>query len=326
MFRILTSSDEHLSDVNPSSRKDDYRSDILSILEWQGQLSRSSLSDVFIRGGDFFHLKKSSRTSMSTLSSVFNLHKNYHGEVYSISGNHDMSMNNPDTIDRQPLGVLYNSGLFNHLSEKTFEQGSTKIRVVGVDYTTDMDDGYLQDKVKKKDENYTIAIVHALAAMAPEEKIQTFFNEKIFDYRDLVFEGCPDVYVFGHYHKDQGIVDHMGVKFINLGAVSRGALTLENIERKPKMSMINISSSGISVEEIVIPHKDASEVFDFEKKKRIESEKKNLDDFIKHLKEQAGSSQTKEEKMKKLNDYPDDLKNMIINIMESIDEGGVEDG
>src|SRR5690606_7493663 len=150
------------------------------------------------------------------------IHRGYHCRTHALGGNHDMSKNDPTSINRQPLGVMYNSGVFDPLIDHRFQSASMCVRAIGVDYIVDLRYYGLHDMVRKKPgDTYTIAFVHALAAMDPGEKSQSFFNERIFDYRDLVFEGCPDVYVFGHYHKDQGIQEHNGVQFVNLGAVSR---------------------------------------------------------------------------------------------------------
>ena len=131
------------------------------------------------------------------------------------------------------------------------------------------------------------------------------------------------MYVFGHYHKDQGIVDHNGVRFVNVGALSRGALNLENLERKPKMSLIEINGSGVSVEEIVVPHKDASEVFDLEKKKRIDIQMKDLKDFLVKLESNSAmsSSDTLEVRLKNLTGISADLRSMVLDTIESVESG-----
>jgi predicted phosphodiesterase len=238
-----------------------------------------------------------------------------------------MSQNDPTTISGQPLGVMFSSGVFKPLKDEIFESGSMKTRVVGVDYTVDLDVHDLKNLVKKKDENYTIAVVHALAAMAPEEKIQSFFKEPIFDYRDLVFEGCPDVYIFGHFHKDQGIVDHLGIKFINLGSISRGALTFENLERKPKVSSIIINSRGISVEEHIVPHEDAAQVFDLDKKKQLDRERRSLDDFISTLRKNiaVSTSSSVDHIRAELQQFPTDIRNLALQIIESAEAGVLDD-
>ena len=316
-FRFITSSDEHQAEKAPGFRNPGYKDQIFEKLVWQGTIAKKVKAHAVLRIGDFFDSKTASRTTHSLVAEAAKIHRGYPCETLSVVGNHDMAYNDIGTVDKQPLGVLYKAGIFG-LVDKTYESGDFKVRVVGVDYMPDLDVDGLHDIVRKKDENITIAAVHLLAGMAPEEKIQSFFKEKIFDYRDLVFEGCPDVYVFGHYHKDQGIVEHMGVKFVNLGAVSRGALTFENLERKPKISYIKATPNGVSVEEMIVPHKDASEVFDLELKKRLVKERITINEFIQKYQEHKNlsSESSMQERLASLDKFPEDLRRVIMELVE----------
>lgn len=324
---LCTSSDEHLADLSPAFRKDDYRAAVLTKLEWQGTLAARVGARAFLRGGDFFHVKPANKTTMATMSLAAGIHRRYPCPTFSTVGNHDMSYNDLATVPGQPLGVMFSSGVFTPLHETVFESGSMKVRVIGVDYTPDLDHEALADLVRKRpDDQYVVAVVHALAAMAPPEKIQTFFDERVFDYRDLAFDGCPDVYVFGHYHKDQGVVDHLGTKFVNLGALTRGSLVFENLDRKPKMSSIRFDSRGVSVEEHVVPHRDASEVFDLDRKKQLDKERRSIQDFITLIRsdQEIAGAKTYKDKLAYIRnspEYPDDLKRCIENTLEAAEAG-----
>ncbi len=329
-IRFLTSSDEHLANLNPGYRKDNYRDAILEKIRWQGEAARRIAANAVLRGGDFFHVKEANKTTMSMLSTVAEIHKGYPCPTHAMAGNHDMSHNDPSSIPSQPLGVMLESEVFKPLKDEIFISGTMKVRVVGVEYTTDLDYEGLKDKVKKRpDDGYVLAFVHALAAHSPEEKIQSFFNERVFDYRDLIFDGCPDVFVFGHYHKDQGVQRHLGVDFVNLGAISRGALTFENLERKPKVASILFNSQGISVEEMVIPHADPLAVFDLEKKKQVDLQRRDMNDFIMKLRAESNSSglglDDMMAAMRENPEYPDDLKGLLEECMEAAEAGLIED-
>lgn len=324
---ICTSSDEHLADLSPAFRKDDYRTAILDKLEWQGTLAARTRASAFVRGGDFFHVKPANKTTMATMAKAAGIHRRYPCPTYSVAGNHDMSYNDSATLPGQPLGVMFSSGVFTPLSEKILESGTMKVRIIGVDYTPDLDHEALAEMVRKKpDDQYVVAVVHALAAMAPPEKIQSFFNERVFDYRDLAFDGAPDVYVFGHYHKDQGIVDHLGTKFVNLGAIGRGSLVFEHLDRKPKMSTIRFDSRGVSVEEHVVPHRDAADVFDLDRKKQLEKERRSIQDFIQLIRsdQEIAGARTYQDKLSHVlgsSDYPEDLKRCLEDTLEAAEAG-----
>jgi len=325
---IVTSSDEHLADITPGFRKDEYRETILEKIEWQGDFARKVSAHALVRGGDFFHVKAANKTTMGTMARAAAIHRTYPCPTYSIVGNHDLSRNDITTVDRQPIGVMFNSGVFFRLTRESMVAGSMSVRLIGVDYRPDMNTETLREILMQDDEeaNYRIAFIHALAENEPSERVQSHFDEEIMDYRDLVFEGCPDVYVFGHYHKDQGIQEHLGVKFVNLGSVSRGALNVDNVSREPKVSTITINSQGISIEEHVIPHRDASEIFDFERKKQMEKERRSLAEFISCLNESVSmaSGSDVEEKRKELmssKSFPDDLKSTAVQILEAVESG-----
>lgn len=329
-IRFLTSSDEHISDITPGFRKDNYRNAILEKLVWQGKFAKKFNANAIIRGGDLFHVKSPNKTTMATMATVAGIHRNYHCPTFSVAGNHDMTHNDPSTINKQPLGVLFESGVISRLLDERFTSSSLSVRVIGVEYTTDLDDGGLQDLVRKRGgDTYTIAIVHALASFAPDKRIQSFFGEKIFDYRDLIFEGCPDVYVFAHYHKDQGIMDHLGVKFVNLGAISRGSLTFENTTRVPKISTISCNSQGISIEQHEIPCGDSTDVFDLEKKLQLEKERNKLEDFITSFRSKTSFSDVGDiyKCLKLLNssNFPEDLKKVVRDTIESAESGVLDE-
>jgi len=263
---------------------------------------------------------------MATMIDAMAVHGGYPCPTYAIVGNHDMTYNDLSTLSRQPLGVLYESKLFKRLTEEVFESGSLSVRVVGVDYAPGMTVATLADLVKSKGHSYTVAVVHALAEMAPSQKTQSFFNEEILDYRDLVFPGCPDVYVFGHYHKDQSVQEHLGVRFVNLGAISRGALTVENLERKPKIALMQFGGSGFSIEEKVVPHEDASRVFDLERKQSVEIGKQSMDVFLDKLRSNAtmiGSAdiRLRMARFMESEDFTSDEKSAVREVFEAAEAG-----
>ncbi|HED05665.1 MAG TPA: hypothetical protein ENI61_03145 [Ignavibacteria bacterium] len=329
-IRFITSSDEHISDRNPGFRKDDYTNEILKKLVWQGHLAKRINAHAILRGGDLFDQKIPNKTSMKTLAKVCRIHRDYMCPTYSIIGNHDIYQNDISTVSKQPLGVLFESGTINRLTDNRFVSGSISVRVIGVPYTVDLTEIDLRELVKKEGDNdtYTIAIIHALAANSPDSKIQSFFIERILDYKDLVFNGCPDIYVLGHYHKYQGVIDHLGVKFVNLGAVSRGSLTFDNLTRVPKVAVIECSSSGISIEEHEIPHNDPSLAFDIDKKKELEKEKRELDNFIDEFKSGINNNDNSgiSDHLKSFNNsnLPNDLKKTVNETIEEAESEVIE--
>lgn len=97
----------------------------------------------------------------------------------------------------------------------------------------------------------------------------------------------PDVWCFGHWHKDQGIIEVGGKQFVNQGALSRGALIRENIERTPSATLLEVQPSGIVTVTMPMVVAPAADVFDFERKERAEAEGVEIDNFVATLRASA---------------------------------------
>ncbi len=327
MIRFLTSSDEHLADRAPGFRKDDYRSSIMKMLEWQGEFGKRSNITALLRAGDFFHVKAANKTTHATVSQAIKIHSSYQFPTYAISGNHDMSNNNINSLIKQPIGVMYESNIFRNIKDDVFTDNNISVRLIGIDFVPGIDADYVRNiiQIPREKTTYTISLVHALSAFSPEEKLQKFFNENIIDYRDLIFPGCPDVYVFGHYHKDQGITKIDNTYFINLGSISRGSLTFENIERKPKSSLITFTKENISCEEIIIPHEDPNDIFDFSLKEKLDREIRSLDDFVETLRSSSFTSDGSLDQRKlELNKFPSDLRERVLSYIEAAENDFID--
>jgi DNA repair exonuclease SbcCD nuclease subunit len=272
--------DVHLADKSPASWKGDYQAEIWSDLEQIGELASLHKATAVLDGGDYFHVKSPLKNSHSLNERTVTTHKKYPCPIFGVEGNHDISHNNLGSIPRQPLGVLFSSGTFRQLREEVFRDGSLCVRVVGVPYNPNLSLPDLQSIQKKEGDTHLIAVVHALATKCPNASSEDFFNETVFDYPSLVSKGGPDLWLFGHWHKDQGVEVIGGKTFVNLGSVSRGALVRENLERTPKVALIEIEGPGVRVTPIELDVLPASEVFDLEKKASQEKERKDIDSFI----------------------------------------------
>lgn len=284
---FLFRTDVHAADKSPDSWKGDYPSEIWSNLEQIGELAKLHRAAAVLDGGDFFHVKAPTRNSHGLVAKVSRIHAGYPCPTYSIEGNHDIAYNNLDTIERQPLGVLYEAGVFRHLREEEFVDGDCRVRVVGVPYVPDRGLEYLRSLKKKPGDTRLIAIVHALAGSNPPAHVEDFFGEPVFRYGDLLFDDGPDVWCFGHWHKDQGIELIEGRWFVNQGAVSRGALVRENLERTPKVALITVAGSDLNVDSIPLKVAPAKEVFDLDRKERRDKEGEIIERFVRRLEEDA---------------------------------------
>lgn len=314
--------DTHVADKSPASWKGDYPEEIWSNLEQIGRFAKTHQVNAVLDGGDYFHVKAASRNSHGLIFKTAAIHKAYPCPVYGAEGNHDMQYNNLDSIDRQPLGVLYGCGVFERLREAVFNDGGLQIRVVGVPYSPRRTKEELLAIQKKPGDDFLIAIVHALAAESPPAKVEDFFGEPVFRYADLVTQDGPDAWCFGHWHRDQGIVTIGGKSFVNQGAVSRGALTHENIARIPQVSLIEFDKLGPKFQTIPLIVAPASDVFDLERKERSESESRSMDTFLEHLQADTAFDPTQsiDENIRSL-DFAVEVRELALNYLAQAREG-----
>ena len=313
--------DTHVADNSPSSWKGNYAEEIWSNLEQVGKFAREREVTAVLDGGDYFHVKAASRNSHASIYRTVEIHDQYPCQTFCVEGNHDLAYNNLDSIRRQPLGVLYASGVFQHLREQVFTEGDLQVRVVGVPYQPNRTLEELRAIQKQPGDDFLVAVVHALASENPPPQVEDFFGEPVFKYADLVTEDGPDAWCFGHWHKDQGIVQVGGKTFINQGAVSRGALIHENITRTPQVSLIEFEKD-MSFELLPLVVAPPEDVFDFEKKERVESERKSVDLFVQRLQEDVNldPSKTIEDNVGSL-DFAKEVRDLALSYLDRAKEG-----
>jgi DNA repair exonuclease SbcCD nuclease subunit len=314
---FLFRTDVHVADKSPDSWKGDYPSEIWSNLEQIGVLAKQNQVTAVIDGGDFFHVKAPTRNSHGLVAKVARIHAAYPCPVLSIEGNHDMAYNNLETIERQPLGVLYDTGVFRHLREEVYEADGCRVRIVGCPFVPDRGLNFLRSLKKQPGDTHMIAIVHALAGKNPPAHVEDFFGEPVFRYGDLIFDDGPDVYCFGHWHRDQGIEVIDGRWFVNQGAVSRGALVRENLERTPKVALIVVEGQDINVTPIPLKVAPAAEMFDLARKERRDKEGEIIERFVRRLEEDVkfDPSVSIEESVQGL-DFAPEVRTMALSYLE----------
>lgn len=285
MLKFIWRTDIHVSDHAPKRRSDDWNEALIKKIKWIGEYAKEINATAVIDGGDFFDVKSPTKNSHKLIQQVIEAHKDYPCPVYANVGNHDCVYGDYSFLPQQPLGVLYSAGIFQRLydeHEAQFECGGVSVRLCGVPYHgVKYDMGRFN--IKKGSEDYLITCAHVLASQKGGDM---FEGEDIVKYSDLD-EFDTDTWLFGHWHKDQGVfTTKKGKQIVNVGSLSRGSLSQDNLERKPKIVVVSITKEqGIHLEEIVIPHKPASEVFNLKEKQLEQVKDGRIATFVESLKE-----------------------------------------
>jgi len=291
-FTFITANDIHISDTNPRSRTDNFKETILGKISQMRTACDKLGADAALIAGDLFNLKNPSKNSHRLNQDLIREFKKFPCPIYMIEGNHDLTANNLDSLLEQPLGVLFEDKTVIQLRETIIEKDGHKISLVGIPYTENIDISKIK-MPKKGDCKVQICLMHIYASL----KSGTLFKEKIYGYDELSLLS-PDIFVIGHYHIDQGIYDLKGKKFINIGSMSRGTLSEEDITHIPQIGFIkiNIDDDKVSynARTIKLKIKPANEIFDLEKREEEKKESAEILAFVEKLAVEATQSSIQE--------------------------------
>lgn len=282
---VLLIGDIHFRDRPPSSCTESYLDDLLDMLEYTSKIANLLKADVVL-AGDVFDQKLPSRTSHSTILRILSVLKKFDRIPYGVVGNHDISSDvHSSTYEKQPLGVLFESGWLEELNGWAGD-----IPVFGVpwqqrwqheDAPWEALEGWragVHDHDLSKSLVVTHAPIYPLGQELEFEFVPTAGEHglsKAMDHTGYLY--------YGHIHEPHSIFEVEGTTYANFGSLSRGSLTEANINRKVQ---IGLWTPEHGFKPLDIPHKPAAEVFRMTEVQAKRDEKLSLDSFL----SQVGSS------------------------------------
>lgn len=315
---LVWRTDVHLSDRSPQSRVDDWTETLLGKIQQVGKIAQDVGAEAVLDGGDFFHVKSPTRNSHRLVNQAAAAHAEYPCPVYACIGNHDVKYGDYAYLGEQPLGVLFESGVFRRLydeHESLFgqtEAGSPLVRVVGVPYHGTEYDFERLSKIKKQDEKYLVVVAHLLASPSGGTMFEA---EDIVKYGDLAGLD-PDLWLFGHWHKDQGVKEIAPGKYVvNIGSLSRGALNQDDVSRKPSVAVLRFDpDKGMDIEVRPLAVAPPGEVFDMDRRVRSESKALSMTAFVDSIQGILEESQGDaiEARIRGLEGIPDEVREQAL--------------
>lgn len=316
--KLLWRTDVHLSDVAPMSRRDDWADTVFAKLDQIRRIAEREGVSAILDGGDFFHVKSPSRNSHGLVRRTADHHLSYPCPVYCTPGNHDSVYGDYAFLEQQPLGVLYSSQVFQRLYddfEAFFEVDGVQVRVVGIPYHGTTYDMSRFHSIQRTGEDVLICVAHVLASL----KGGTMFEgEDIVKYSDLLGT-APDCYIFGHWHKDQGVVQLGGKTFVNIGSLTRGSLSQDDLERRPSTALLTCTKQGVHVEVIPLHVASVKEVFDLEGRNRQVRQQMEMDTFIESVRntlQSQSSDLTLSDTITGMVDLPEEIRKRALEYLE----------
>lgn len=286
-MKFLVTNDWHLSSRAPSSRLDNYQDELFELLDQIQQLALKLRAHVVVPG-DIFHTAGgvSWRLFLRLLSWAQPL-RDAGLRILAEVGNHDLKFNRLDTLDDLPLGVLFRMGVFYRVS-------SQPIVVEGVTfYGVPFPDSFKAEAWAPDAHQHVVRPAVMLTHCFAAPQAGDYFGEPVWGYNDLA-QLPYDVWCFGHDHTDGGVVEVDGVYFVNLGALSRGSISHDDVGRDIKAALVDMevdqgSHVVTTVKQIRLKYRPASEIFDLTRKAQLDAEKQQITQFVETLDAQLAS-------------------------------------
>lgn len=278
-FKALIVGDIHIADNPPTSRTDTYRQDILDKLEWIVSYSNKKKPDVLLLLGDVFHIKRPDRNSHALVQDVANILGKSAAPVRVVIGNHDIS-SNLESLPRQPLGTLVLHPNINLLTGPDPE-----FPLFGVPYVEPTDDN-INEWIDRYEEIggpdlYPFIATHQAIFPAKEEPIYEYVPAEAWA------SGFKSKYTaYGHIHSRMKAGPWFtinGTTFLNNGAISRGSLHEETVNRKLAVTWFDGSNEEAPFKSVDIPYRPASEVFRWSDINQDAESRVKVDAFLESL-------------------------------------------
>ncbi len=264
-MRLLFFTDTHIRGTTPKNRKDDlYKTLEKKILEIN-EIVKEYNVDFLLHGGDLFDRPDVSVSIVGHFASMLN---NIKVPIYTICGNHDIYGHNPQTINRTMLGLLDTLNVVRIIKdeEKVFlNKNGVKVQLTGKSYAYNIDSekdksGYIVKDVSD-DVHYSIHMVHGMLLNKP------FIKGIPYTLIEDIMDTQADITLSGHYHSGFGIIKIDDKYFVNPGSLIRITNSLAEIERMPKVVLIDLNDH-INIE--LIQLKSAAYGFEVLDRKEIE--------------------------------------------------------
>ena len=274
-MKLLFFTDVQYRGDNPRSRVDNYRESIKLKIRQIGSICREEGVDCLVLGGDLVDSPKSRFGVVTELA--FLLRDIDVPFKFAVAGNHDLK---GVTYQNSPLPLVFWVSGFQLLDRIPVEiPGFGGIYILGESYQGEVSNiGCLQANFVEG--AYNICVLHSMTVPTP-------FYESYLLISDIL-EIPHSVYLVGHYHPGFGTVARDSDVFVSPGAIARKTSLESDIKRIPKVALLTLTDSGLSIAYRQLEVIPADQVFDL----RVIQETKDLQDqtemFIQSLERVRG--------------------------------------
>ncbi|MDO5041248.1 MAG: metallophosphoesterase [Peptoniphilus sp.] len=247
-MKILYFTDTHIRATNPKNRLDNFFETLKIKINEVAEISIKENVDFVLHGGDLFDRPD---TSISIVTEFAKIFQKFQAPIYIVSGNHDIFGHNYKTLNRTMLGLLDSFNLIKLVNDKKIilEKDGIKVQLTSNPFVAGMDAEanryrYIVSE-RNPDVNYQIHMTHGFLTDRPF--LKNVPHTLISDLLDTE----ADITLCGHYHFGFKTQKIEGKYFINPGALVRISNSISEINRKPKVVILELTDH-IDVREIYL--------------------------------------------------------------------------
>ncbi|MCX7749770.1 MAG: metallophosphoesterase family protein [Clostridia bacterium] len=236
-MKFLYFTDTHIRGNNPKNRKDNFYETLKNKFNEVKEIAKVLNVDYILHGGDWFERPDISPSIVREFAMIV---RGFEQPIYTVAGNHDVFGHNPETIGRTMLGLLEGIGimkLMGYEDEIILEKDGLRVQLTGKPYNYEIDGENFRKYYivkKREDVDFAINIVHGMLLNKP------FYEGIRYTLIDDIKDTEADITIAGHYHNGFGIKKLNEKYFVNPGSLVRVSNTLSEINRKPKVVLIEL--------------------------------------------------------------------------------------
>jgi len=313
-MKFLYVCDTHIKGKNPENRIGNYYQDITNKMKEIIVLSKKYNVDFVVHGGDLFNSPDISNTIIDDFVDLVEENEKI---WYIIYGNHDCIGHDPKLSKASALSHIFRrSKYIKHLETMILEaskQEGIKTILQGFDYYHNIE-GDIKEKgliCKYPEAKLKIAITHAFITLKP-------FLPHVLHIQLKDISTNFDIVLCSHYHKDWGIKELNGTKFVNLGAIGRQGI--DEVNRRPQVLLIDTITKELKIIKLECA-KEGKEIFDLEKIEKIKQFEGNIDNFIRSLESVKFQSLDIRGKIEEIGKETNTEKEVIEEVINRISKG-----
>ena len=255
------------------------------------ELAKKHKAKAIIWGGDIFDNHVPSRTPHWFTVWLIKLFSKAPCPMYSNVGNHDIRYADIETLESQPLGVIFASGVLKRLEVAKFDD----VEVLGIDYGIPLDEIEIRPTAKIIVSHHHLSKTKGL-----------FFNETSYGMDQLAENSNAMFWLNGHDHTQYPMEKVGNTLFVRPGAMFRKDTGKASLKHTPSVAVIDTDTGKCNY--ISLKHEKSDKVFDLTSKNRKITQLSEISAFVDRLEQSIEQEDMSiEDQIKALNLEPEVL-------------------